>query len=171
VLLALGIPVAIAMIASSIGVILIFLPSAAINQVVPIFFQQGTSFSLLTIPLFMLMAEIVKITGITEELFSTMKKWFGHFPGGLGMASVAACSMFGAVTGSSIATTVAIGSIAIPEMRKTGYNGTFATAIIAAAGPLGTLIPPSKHWHSFMASLLKLQSAKYLWHPSFQVYY
>lgn len=143
VLLAAGIPVAIVMMASSLGVIMLLLPSAAINQVVSIISQQGTSFSLLTIPLFMLMAEIIKTTGVTEELFATMKKWFGHFPGGLGMASVAACSMFGAVTGSSIATTVAIGSIAIPEMRKSGYNGIFATAIIAAAGPLGTLIPPS----------------------------
>lgn len=143
VLLAAGIPVAIVMMASSLGVIMLLLPNAAINQVVSIIFQQGTSFSLLTIPLFMLMAEIIKTTGVTEELFTTMKKWFGHFPGGLGMASVAACSMFGAVTGSSIATTVAIGSIAIPEMRKSGYNGIFATAIIAAAGPLGTLIPPS----------------------------
>lgn len=143
VFLAAGIPVAIVMMASSLGVIIVLLPSSAINQVVSIIFQQGTSFTLLTIPLFMLMAEIIKTTGITEELFETMKKWFGHFPGGLGMASVAACAMFGAVTGSSIATTVAIGSIAIPEMRKSGYDGIFATAIIAAAGPLGTLIPPS----------------------------
>ncbi len=143
VLLAAGIPVAIVMMASSLGVIMLLLPRSAINQVVSIIFQQGTSFSLLTIPLFMLMAEIIKTTGVTEELFETMKKWFGHLPGGLGMASVAACSMFGAVTGSSIATTVAIGSIAIPEMRRSGYNGIFATAIIAAAGPLGTLIPPS----------------------------
>jgi len=143
VLLVAGIPVAIVMMASSLGVIMLLLPRSAINQVVSIIFQQGTSFSLLTIPLFMLMAEIIKTTGVTEELFETMKKWFGHLPGGLGMASVAACSMFGAVTGSSIATTVAIGSIAIPEMRRSGYNGIFATAIIAAAGPLGTLIPPS----------------------------
>lgn len=142
-LLLAGVPVAFVMMASSLGVILFLLPRAAINQVVSIVFQQGTSFTLLTIPLFMLMAEIIKTTGITEELFDTMKKWFGHFPGGLGMASVAACSMFGAVTGSSIATTVAIGSIAIPEMRRSGYNGVFATSIIAAAGPLGTLIPPS----------------------------
>jgi len=142
-LLMAGIPVAFVMMASSLGVILFLLPRSAINQVVSIVFQQGTSFTLLTIPLFMLMAEIIKTTGITEELFDTMKKWFGHFPGGLGMASVAACSMFGAVTGSSIATTVAIGSIAIPEMRRSGYNGVFATSIIAAAGPLGTLIPPS----------------------------
>lgn len=142
-LLIVGVPVAFVMMASSLGVILFLLPRTAINQVVSIVFQQGTSFTLLTIPLFMLMAEIIKTTGITEELFDTMKKWFGHFPGGLGMASVAACSMFGAVTGSSIATTVAIGSIAIPEMRRSGYNGVFATSIIAAAGPLGTLIPPS----------------------------
>ncbi len=142
-LLALGVPVAIVMTASSLGVILFLLPRSAINQVVSIVFQQGTSFTLLTIPLFMLMAEIIKTTGVTEELFDTMKKWFGHFPGGLGMASVAACAMFGAVTGSSIATTVAIGSIAIPEMRRSGYDGVFAVSIIASAGPLGTLIPPS----------------------------
>lgn len=143
VMLILGIPVAVSMMAASMAVILFLFPKSAVTQVVSIVLREGSNFSLLTIPLFMLMAGIINISGITSDLFSMMKKWFGHFPGGLGMASVAACSAFGAVTGSSIATTVAIGSIAIPEMRKAGYDGCFATAIIAASGPLGTLIPPS----------------------------
>lgn len=143
VMLTLGFPVAIAMMGTSMVIIIAFFPKSAISQVVSIISRQGTNFSLLTIPLFMLMAAIINVSGITSDLFSMMKKWFGHLPGGLGMASVAACAAFGAVTGSSIATTVAIGSIAIPEMRKAGYDGVFATAIIASAGPLGTLIPPS----------------------------
>jgi len=138
-----GFPVAIAMIASSVLFIICFLPDSAIAQVPTIILRTGTNFSLLTIPLFILMAGIMKNTGLTNDLFIMMKKWFGHLPGGLGIASVAACAAFGAITGSSIATTVTIGSIAIPEMRKAGYDGIFATAIIASAGPLGTLIPPS----------------------------
>jgi len=138
-----GFPVAIAMIGTSMLFIILFLPSSAMAQLPMIILRTGTNFSLLTIPLFILMAGIIKKTGLTNDLFDMMKKWFGHLPGGLGIASVAACAAFGAVTGSSIATTVTLGSIAIPEMRKAGYDGTFATAIIASAGPLGTLIPPS----------------------------
>ena len=138
-----GLPVAIAMIGSSVFLIMFFLPRSAMAQLPTIIFRTGTNFSLLTIPLFILMAGIISKTGLTDDLFAMMKKWLGHLPGGLGIASVAACAAFGAVTGSSIATTVTIGSIAIPEMRKAGYDGTFATAIIASAGPLGTLIPPS----------------------------
>lgn len=138
-----GIPVAFAMAASGLLAMVLFFPLSVLNQVPLIIFRLGTNFALLTIPLFILMAAILTVTGLTANLYDAMKTWFGHLPGGLGIASVAACTVFGAVCGSTAATTAAIGLVAIPEMRKAGYNGTFATAIIASAGTLGTLIPPS----------------------------
>jgi C4-dicarboxylate transporter DctM subunit len=143
VLMLLGLPVAFSMSVSGIAVMLMFFPSNVINQIVLILFRQCSNFTLLTIPLFILMAGILTATGLTSDLFDSMKVWCGSLPGGLGVASVAACTVFGALCGSTAATTAAIGLIAIPEMRKADYDGTFATAILASGGTLGTLIPPS----------------------------
>ncbi len=142
-LMLMGVPVAFAMAISGMLAMSICFPLNVMNQIILILLRNCTNFALLTIPLFILMAGILTATGLTSELFDSMKVWFGSLPGGLGVASVAACTVFGAVCGSTAATTAAIGLVAIPEMRKAGYDGTFATAIIASAGTLGTLIPPS----------------------------
>lgn len=142
-LMLMGIPVAFSMAISGMLVMFLCFPINVMNQIVLILLRNCTNFALLTIPLFILMAGILTATGLTSDLFDSMKVWFGSLPGGLGIASVAACTVFGAVCGSTAATTAAIGLVAIPEMRKAGYEGTFATAIIASAGTLGTLIPPS----------------------------
>lgn len=95
------------------------------------------------IPLFILMAEILHFSGIGASLYDTAAKWFGQLRGGLSIASVAACGVFAAMCGLSIAGAVTIGVIAIPEMIKRGYNKRLAVGSVAVAGTLGILIPPS----------------------------
>jgi len=143
ILMIIGVPVAFSMVVSGVAVMLFCFPNNVLNQVILIIYRNGTNFALLTIPLFILMSGILIASGITSDLFNSMRVLFGSLPGGLGVASIAACTVFGAVCGSTAATTAAIGLVAIPEMRKAGYDGTFATAIIACGGTLGTLIPPS----------------------------
>jgi tripartite ATP-independent transporter DctM subunit len=93
--------------------------------------------------LFLLMANICFYTGMGAKLFDIAYKWTGRLPGGLAAAAIGACAMFGAVSASVIATTLTIGLVSIPEMRKYKYDGALAAACISAASVLGILIPPS----------------------------
>ncbi len=102
-----------------------------------------TSYSLSVIPMFVLMGFLGYRAGIGARLYSFAYKAVGFLPGGLAMASQVACAVFGAICGSSTATTATIGSIAIPEMKRYGYSEKLATASIAAGGALGIMIPPS----------------------------
>ena len=81
--------------------------------------------------------------GITRELYVTFDKWFRLLPGGLGVATIAACAGFAAVSGSSVAAAAAMGNVALPEMRRFGYAPRLATGVVAAGGTLSFLIPPS----------------------------
>ena len=76
-------------------------------------------------------------------MFELGNKWLKHYPGGLGIATIVACAIFAAITGSSVACAVTIGSIAIPEMLKRGYDRNIVLGTVAAGGTLGILIPPS----------------------------
>ncbi|RJX24375.1 MAG: TRAP transporter large permease [Dethiobacter sp.] len=107
------------------------------------FYTTFSSYSLSVIPMFVLMGFFAFHAGIGTKLYSFAYKVFGHFAGGLAMASEVACAIFGAVCGSSTATTATIGSIAVPEMQKYNYSNSLATASVAAGGALGILIPPS----------------------------
>ncbi|OKH88557.1 TRAP transporter large permease [Thalassospira sp. TSL5-1] len=101
------------------------------------------SFPLLAVPLFILAGEIMTQGGLARRLFSFADAVFGRFRGGLAMSTVAACMLFGAISGSSPATVAAIGSMAVPLLVARGYDLRFATALITAAGTLGVIVPPS----------------------------
>ncbi len=106
-------------------------------------FQMFSSYPLSVIPLFILMGSFAFASGISQRLYKTAYIWVGHLRGGLTMATVLACAGFGAICGSSTATAATMGKIALPEMKKYGYDDTLATGTVAAAGTLGILIPPS----------------------------
>ncbi|ARF17801.1 TRAP transporter large permease [Sporosarcina sp. P3] len=107
------------------------------------FFSALNGFELLAIPLFILMSAFFAKSDAGKDLFELAYRWFGKIPGGLAIANIFACGVFSALSGSSPATAAAIGGMGIPEMRKRGYPGEFAAAIIIAGGTLGILIPPS----------------------------
>ncbi|KPQ21522.1 TRAP transporter large permease [Halomonas sp. HL-93] len=113
------------------------------GQVVRSIVTALDSFPLLAVPLFILAGEIMTQGGLARRLFSFADAVFGRFRGGLAMSSVAACMLFGAISGSSPATVAAIGSMAIPLLKDRGYDLRFATALVTAAGTLGVIVPPS----------------------------
>lgn len=101
------------------------------------------SFELLAVPMFLLMSNVLLKARVGTDLFRAVQSWIGHWPGGLGVATVLTCGIFSAVSGSSVATAATIGIVAIPEMTKRGYPKHFVYGLLAAGGTLGILIPPS----------------------------
>ena len=120
----------------------LFLPAQA-KAVATIFFQASNSFILAAIPLFVFMGEILLRSGIGDQLYRGISVWLGRVPGSLAHTNIAACSIFAAVSGSSVATAATIGTVAIPEMLKRGYDRKITFGSIAGGGTLGILIPPS----------------------------
>ncbi len=108
-----------------------------------IFYTTGGSYTLTVIPLFVLMGQFAFYSGLSKQLYNACYKWLGFLPGGLGVATVGACSFFAAICGSSTATAATFGSVAIPEMKKYKYDDGLATGAVVAGGTLGILIPPS----------------------------
>jgi len=106
-------------------------------------YDTFSSYSLTTIPLFVLMGQIAFHSGISRGLFTAAYHWLGRLPGGLAMSTVGACTAFGAICGSGPATAATIASVALPEMRRYKYDMELATGCVAAGGGLGMLIPPS----------------------------
>ena len=106
-------------------------------------YETLSSYPLSVIPMFILMGTLAYASGISQRLYRTCYSWLGQFRGGLTVATVAACSGFAAISGSTAATAATMGSIALPEMKKYGYDDQLATGTVAAAGTLGILIPPS----------------------------
>jgi C4-dicarboxylate transporter, DctM subunit len=102
-----------------------------------------TSLDLATIPLFILMGGFAGIAGLSDDLYRMAQALVGHRRGGLSVATIGGCAAFGAVCGSSIATTATFGRVALPSMLARGYSPGFATGTIAAGGTLGVLVPPS----------------------------
>ncbi len=100
-------------------------------------------FILLSVPLFLLMSNILLKGGVGRDLFAAVHAWVGHWPGGLAVATIVSCGIFAAISGSSVATAATIGTVAIPEMIKRGYERKFVYGLLAAGGTLGILIPPS----------------------------
>lgn len=101
------------------------------------------NFQFAVLPLFVLMGVFVTRSGISDDLFDTANTWLGHLKGGLAMSSVAACGGMAAVSGSSLATAATMTRVAIPAMRRLGYNDAFSAGTVAAGGTIGILIPPS----------------------------
>src|SRR6185312_2283892 len=102
-----------------------------------------TDYSFGVIPMFLLMGAFVSVSGISRELFRAANGFLGHLRGGLGIATVAACGGFAAISGSSVATAATFSAVAYPEMRRFGYPQSFSTGVIAAGGTLGAMLPPS----------------------------
>ena len=105
--------------------------------------SNASSFSFVAVPLFVFMSAILLHAGIGQSLYAAVARWVGFLPGGLAVASVFACAIFAAVSGSSVATAATIGMIAIPEMESRGYHKPLIYGSLAAGGTLGILIPPS----------------------------
>ena len=137
-----GVPVAIALGLSSL-IIIAFFSDDSISSVALQLFTASQNYTLLAIPFFVLASAFMSTGGVARRIIRFAIASVGHFRGGLAMASVLACMMFAALSGSSPATVVAIGTIAIAGMRQVGYSRDFAAGIIANAGTLGILIPPS----------------------------
>lgn len=106
-------------------------------------FSSMNSFPLIAIPFFILAGSLMEGGGLSKRLINLSNSMVGHFTGGLGIVTVLTCIFFGAISGSAIATVAAIGTIMIPAMEEQGYPRDFSTALTAAAGVLGTIIPPS----------------------------
>ncbi|NBS46708.1 MAG: TRAP transporter large permease [Betaproteobacteria bacterium] len=105
--------------------------------------ETGFAYTLSVIPLFVLMGNFVARAGLAHELFHAAYAFIGHRRGGLAHATVAACAGFGAICGSSIATAATMSKVAYPSMQKLGYSDAMSTGVIASAGTLGIMIPPS----------------------------
>lgn len=144
VLLVIGVPIGIAMgVIGFAGFALIVSPDAALGKLAIVPIEIMSDFNFAVIVAFILMAQIFHVAGFGGNLYEAAEKWLGQYPGGLGLATIAACAVFAAISSSSVATVVTIGLVAIPEMLKRQYNPSFAGATVAAAGGLGVLIPPS----------------------------
>jgi len=102
-----------------------------------------TDYAFGVIPMFLLMGAIVSASGMSRELFRAANSFVGHWRGGLGLATIAACGAFAAISGSSVATAATFATVAYPEMRRFDYPQSFATGVIAAGGTLGAIFPPS----------------------------
>jgi tripartite ATP-independent transporter DctM subunit len=105
--------------------------------------RTATDANFAVIPMFLLMGTIASASGMSRELFQAANTFLGHRRGGLGMATIAACAGFAAISGSSVATAATFSAVAYPEMRRFGYPQSFATGVVAAGGTLGAILPPS----------------------------
>ena len=142
-LLMIGVPIAISLGLSSIFFLLI-LSDTSLASIAQSFFQaMAGHYTLLAIPFFILASSFMSTGGVAKRIIRFSIAVVGHFPGGLAIAGVFACMLFAALSGSSPATVVAIGTIVIAGMRQVGYSKEFAAGVIANAGTLGILIPPS----------------------------
>ncbi len=139
----LGMPIALALGLSSIGTILMFSSDSLASIALKLFEALSEHYTLLAIPFFILSSSFLSTGGVARRIIRFALSLVGHVHGGIAMASVVACMIFAAVSGSSPATVAAIGTIVITGMVKAGYPKPFAAGVIANAGTLGILIPPS----------------------------
>lgn len=142
-LLATGMPVAFGLGFVSIAFLTIFEGLDSLTVIAETFFAGIGEFSLVSIPMFIVMGAAVASSPAGKDLFEALDRWLTRVPGGLIISNIGACSIFAALSGSSPATCAAIGKMGIPEMQKRGYPDSLATGAIAAGGTLGILIPPS----------------------------
>jgi tripartite ATP-independent transporter DctM subunit len=140
----LGMPVSFSMMIVGVaGIALLRSPIAAYHSLSSNFVLNFTSYTMSVVPMFMLMGDIAIHSGLGDSLFNIFQKFLGHKRGGLAIAVNVVCAIFGAICGSLLATIAMMGNVAYPAMEKYGYDDKLATACIAAAGPLATIIPPS----------------------------
>jgi tripartite ATP-independent transporter DctM subunit len=135
------VPVAFAL--GGLGVFLLWWMGFNLNGVPQRLYGTMDSFELLAVPLFLLMSNVLLKGGVGKDLFAAVQSWVGHWPGGLGVATILSCGIFSAISGSSVATAATIGTVAMPEMEKRGYERSFIFGLLAAGATLGLMSPPS----------------------------
>ncbi len=140
-LLSFGVPVAFAL--GGLGLALLVMADLSPLMVPQGLYSVVDNFILLAVPLFLLMSNVLLKGGVGRDLFNAVQSWVGHWPGGLGVATIISCALFAAISGSSVATAATIGTVAIQEMTDRGYQRPFVLGLVAAGGTLGILIPPS----------------------------
>lgn len=143
ILMLLGVPIAFSLGFVGFGLGIIFVGPRILFLFGTLAYGKVNSFSLVAVPLFIFMAEIIIVSGAARDGFAMLNKWIGALPAGLAIASQLGCTLFAAVCGASTATTAVVGGMCVPEMLKRGYDKRLATGSIAAGGALGVLIPPS----------------------------
>jgi len=141
-LMAVGMPVAVALGLTVLTFMFLF-TSIPLESVALKMFTGIEKFEMMAIPFFILAGNFLTHGGVARRMINFATSMVGHLCGGLGMSAVVACAIFAAVSGSSAATVVAIGSILIPAMLKQGFPLRFSAGVVASAGGLGILIPPS----------------------------
>lgn len=139
-----GVPIGIALaLVGMSGIAVLIGPEPAVIKAGVVAFETISKYELGVLPLFLLMAHICFAAGASRDFFSAAAAFLGHRRGGLALASIGGCAGFGAISGSSLATVATITSVALPEMRRAGYDPGLATGALAAGGTLGSLVPPS----------------------------
>ncbi len=137
-----GMPISIAL-GLTVLTFLFTLTQVPIESVALKLFTGIENFSIMAIPFFILAGNFLAHGGVARRMIAFTTSLVGHWPGGLGLAGVVACALFAAVSGSSVATVVAIGSIILPAMVAEGYPRRFGAGVITTSGALGILVPPS----------------------------
>jgi tripartite ATP-independent transporter DctM subunit len=126
-----------------IGIIIMIGFSPAMSLLATTWFHYGTSYFFIIIPLFVAMGLFSAQAGVSRDLYDTLSKWIGQVRGSLGLATLGAQTIFGALTGSSMVTAIVFGKVSVPEMRRLGYDPRVAYGLVAAGGAIGMMIPPS----------------------------
>lgn len=143
-LAALGFPIFVAMgIAGMLGAILLGEAHGLLQNTALGLYQTFSQYDLIAVPLYIVVGTLMERAQLSDKLFEFARVWFGQFRGGLGVATIAACTMFAAISGSSVATAATIGVVALPALAARGYRADKSGAMVAAGGTLGILIPPS----------------------------
>jgi C4-dicarboxylate transporter, DctM subunit len=142
-LFALSVPVAAALGLLGLTLGSVFSPFPLYRALGEVSWSASQEFLLVAVPLYIFMGELLMRSGVAERMYNAIVKWFGWLPGGLMHSNIAASAMFAATSGSSVATAATIGTLALPEQRKYGYNERLFLGSLAAGGTLGILIPPS----------------------------
>src|SRR5689334_11391066 len=138
-----GVPVAFGLGALSLAFLVLFQGFDALRVVAETFYAGLDEFTLVAIPMFVMMGASIGSSPAGKDLYEALDRWLYRLPGGLVVSNLGACAIFAALTGSSPACCAAIGKMGIPEMRRRGYPDEVATGSICAGGTLGILIPPS----------------------------
>jgi len=144
VFLLMGIPIAFSlMLVGFLGTACLASIEAALPMMARTVYESASHYPYTIIPLFIVMGTYAEISGISRDLYDTFDKWLRRFPGGLGMATIASIAGFSAISGSSVASSVAFGKVAYPEMRRFNYSRRLAAGTVAAGATIDFLIPPS----------------------------
>ena len=141
--LAASIPVAAALVLLAYTIAVMHSPFPLIRAIGETSWGAGSEVLVVSVPMFILMGELMLRSGVAERMYDAMVKWFSWLPGGIMHSNIGACSLFAATSGSSAATAATISTVSLPEMRKQGYSPVLFTGSLAAGGTLGILIPPS----------------------------